>query len=109
MFFKENTNNTELAIQLFHSLWLGYGVDKKYKKIVDETINSLRDDTGYFKRQDLLDKIIELIPNPKTPKQRYVIAMAYAWSRASYRKNAIKYLELYLNNELYEDAYSRSS
>lgn len=101
--------NTELAFQLFNSLYLGCDIDKKYEKSVNEIINSMKDTTGYFDRQQLLDKIILLIGEPQNTKQRYIVAIAYAWSKASYRKKAIKYLELYLSNELYEDAYNRSS
>ena len=51
--------------------------------------------------QDTLNKVIEYCGEPDTPKARYYYAIAYAWSRIEYNDLAIKYLELYLNNELF--------
>ncbi len=55
--------------------------------------------------QDSLNKVIELCKEPNTPQTRYLIAMAYAYSRVEYNDEAIKYLTLYLNNPLYLGAY----
>ena len=100
-----NTDNTELALQLFDTLNLGYDIDRKYKNKINKILNSLKDSTGYLDRQLLLNKIIELVGEPKTPKQRFIIAKSYAYSKVAYRKEAIKYLTLYLTNPLYEDEY----
>lgn len=103
--YPSNTDNIELALQLFNTLSLGYDIDAKYKQEINKILNSLKDETGYIDRQLLLNKIIELVGEPQNSKQRFIIAKAYAWSKAAYRKEAIKYLELYLSNELYEDEY----
>gem|GEM_PF-942019 len=55
--------------------------------------------------QDVFNKIIELCGEPKTSRQRYILAEAYAISRVAFRKQAIYYLQLYLSNPPYEDAY----
>lgn len=51
--------------------------------------------------QDTFNKVIEYCGPPNTPKARYIYALTYAWSRVEYNDLAIKYLELYLNDELY--------
>lgn len=103
-FFK--IDNTELAYQLFETQMLGGDVDKKYRYSVNKILKECtpNGDT-YPGRQQVLLKIIELIGDPTTPKQRFIVAKAYAWSRAGYRDKAIYYLKLYLNNPLYKEAY----
>jgi tetratricopeptide (TPR) repeat protein len=103
-FFK--IDNTELAYQLFENQMLGGDVDKKYRYSVNKILKECtpKGDT-YPERQQVLLKIIELIGDPTTPKQRFIVAKAYAWSRAGYRDKAIYYLKLYLNNPLYKEAY----
>jgi len=88
--------NVDLAYALFMSLSVG-GSSKyfKYKEQVENILSIIKD------RQEVLLKVIELAGSPNTPKQRRIIAEAYAWSRSQYRKEAIKYIELYLNSELY--------
>lgn len=61
--------------------------------------------TQYPDRQAVLLKIIQLIGEPSTPQERYIVAKAYAWSRVKYRDKAIYYLNLYLANNIYEGAY----
>lgn len=107
------TNNVELASQLFNTQMLGITIDNKYKYQVN---NILKECTPkgdkYPEKQQVLLKIIELIGEPKTPKERFLVAKSYAWSRANYRHQAIKYLELYLNNELCSEiieSYSSNS
>lgn len=55
--------------------------------------------------QDSLNKVIEYCGEPNTPKARYYYAITYAWSRVEYNNLAIKYLKLYLENELYTKEY----
>lgn len=101
-----NTDNSELALQLFETQMLGGDVDKKYKNQINKLLkNCTPIGEKYPERQQVLLKIIELIGEPKTPKERFIVAKAYAWSRATYRKEAIKYINLYLDNCLYEDEY----
>lgn len=103
-FINKSTNNTELAEQLFNTQILGGDIDKKYKYTVNKILkNCTPIGEKYPERQHVLLKVIELIGEPQTPKERFLFAKAYAWSRANYRNQAIKYLELYLNNELYSE------
>lgn len=104
--FKTNIDNTELALQLFETQIVGSHTDKKYKYQVDKILKECTP-TGkkYPERQQVLLKVIDLIGEPKNPKERFIIAKAYALSRVEYREKAIYYLELYLNNELWKDSY----
>lgn len=107
--FSKDIDNVELALQLFETQMLGGGNNSKYQKQVDRILKDCTPaDSEYPERQEVLLKIIELIGEPKTPKERFIVAKAYAWSRANYRTQAIKYLELYLNDDLYEDEYSKT-
>ncbi|MFR2570942.1 MAG: hypothetical protein ACLS90_04465 [Clostridia bacterium] len=99
-------DNTELAYQLFETQMLGGNVNKKYKYSVNKVLKECTPKGDlYPERQQVLLKIIDLIGDPKTPKERFIVAKTYAWSRAEYRNDAIQYLELYLNNPLYKEAY----
>lgn len=93
-------NNVDLAYDLFSTL--GVGGELKYPKETERILQSTNS------RQDVLNKIIDLVGEPNTPKERYIIAKAYSWSYASLSKEAIKYLELYLNNPLYEEYYANT-
>lgn len=97
---------TNLALNLFKSLSVGYTPEPKYE-IPMKYINKKCTTKGsiYPDRQLLLLQIIKLIGTPINSKQRYIIAMAYAWSRVQYRSEAIKFINLYLDNPLYEGAY----
>lgn len=97
-------NNVELASQLFKTQMLGGNIDKKYRCQVNKILKECTPKGDkYPERQQVLLKIINLIGEPKTPKERFLVAKAYAWSRVNYRQQAIKYLELYLNNNLYSE------
>lgn len=102
-------SNVNLAEQLFNNQILGGSIDSIYKS---QVIKILKQCTPENKKnpekQQVLLKIIELIGEPKTPKERFLIAKAYAWSRVQYREQAIYYLELYLNNELWDNAPAQS-
>lgn len=98
------TNNVELASQLFETQMLGGYIDKKYKYLVNKILKECTPKGDkYPERQQVLLRVIELIGEPTTPKERFIVAKAYAWSRANYRQQAIEYLELYLNNALYSE------
>ena len=100
-------NNVDLAEQLFNSQTLGGYIDDKYSSQVNAILKECTPvDSKYPERQQVLLKIIEMIGEPKTPKERYIIAISYAWSRVEYREKAIYYLNLYLNNELYVNIYA---
>lgn len=106
-FFKQKTNNinnVELALQLFETQTLGGDIEPRYKYQVNTILKECTPKGDKFpERQQVLLKVIELIGEPNTPKERFMVAKAYAWSRANYRQQAIKYLELYLNNDLYSE------
>ena len=95
-----------LAEQLFNTQILGAYIDPQYKLQVNRILKRCTPKTQKFpERQQVLLNVIELIGEPKTPKERFLVAKAYAWSRAQYRDKAIYYLKLYLENELWRDAY----
>ncbi len=98
--------NTELAEQLFNTQILGGTINKKYQFKVSKILKECTPPKKqYPERQQVLLKVIELIGEPQTPKERFLIAKAYAWSRVQYRDQAIYYLELYLSNPLWEETY----
>lgn len=107
--FKTNIDNIELAEELFNTLSVGGSTSPKYERAIKKIENEYKDETGYPDRQKILLKVIELAGEPITPKQRYLLAIAYAWSRANYREKAIYYLELYLNNEICDEICKRYS
>lgn len=101
---KPKIDTVELASQLFETQMVGGTIDRKYQYKVNKILKECTPEgEKYPERQQVLLKVIELIGEPKTPKERFLVAKAYAWSRANYRQQAIKYLELYLNNELYSE------
>lgn len=109
--FKSNYNvdNTELASQLFDTQIVGSNVDRKYQKQIFKILKDCTSNgSKYPERQQVLLKIIDLIGEPKTSKERFIVAKAYAWSRSNYNDKAIKYLELYLSNDLYSEAMNKS-
>lgn len=100
MFFKNK--NTEIAHYLFAKMSVGKSIPQKYEARVMDIFNSCNS------RQEVLNKIIELCSPGDTPEKRFLIAKAYAWSTAPYRKQAIKAIHEYLNNGLYEEEYINS-
>lgn len=96
--FKPKNNNIDLAEKLLGNLSLGNANDSD-KKQIDAILKQCPT------RQDVLNKVIELCGDPVTPRQRYIIAQAYAWSKTEFRRQAIIHIEQYLSNPLYEDAY----
>ena len=56
----------------------------------------------------MLNEVIKFCGSPETPRQRCLLAKAYAWSNIEYNDKAIEHLELYLNNELYEDSFKNN-
>lgn len=101
IFTKTNyTNNPQLALFLFKTLSVSTKtLSSKEEKIINNILSQ------FNSRQDILNKAIEICGEPITPQQRYIYAIVYSWSNKEYRKKAIYYLNLYLNNELYEDIY----
>ena len=89
------TKNADIAEWIFNTIGLGSPLTK-YQRIVVKIYTY-----NCKSRQDVLDVIIKLCSEPKTAKQRYYLAMAYAWSNKEYRDKDIHYLHFYLDNELY--------
>ena len=58
-------------------------------------------------RTEKLLQAIKYAGGTETPKQRYIIAFAYACLGSKYRKQAVQHLELYVNNTLWEECYNR--
>lgn len=101
----DSSNNSNLAEQLFNTQTLGKVIDNKYLYQINAILKECTPpDSKFPERQQVLLKIIDLIGEPSTPKERFIVAKAYAWSRADYRKKSIHYLEMYLHNELYYGA-----
>ena len=92
---KEIDKNLDLAERIFnyrtYQPYVNNCPDKEVKEICKDCKNI----------QDSLNKVIEYCGEPNTPKARYYYAITYAWSRIEYNELAIKYLKLYLSNELY--------
>jgi len=96
----QKSNNIDLAEKLFATLFISTGsMSEKGKRQIAIILKQCPT------QQDIINKVIELCGEPITSRQRYLYAKAYALSKVEYRKLAIKYLELYLNNPLYEDAF----
>lgn len=89
------SNNPQLALNILNSLSIGYSLNSQEQKLIKKC-NS---------RQEILNEVINICGEPNSPMTRYIYAKAYAWSNIEYNEEAIKYLNLYLNNELYVDAY----
>lgn len=102
---KYNDNNKisdgDLGYDLFK---LSMSGRSQYRE-TQEILENLKDNTGRWDRQKLYFTIIDLIGEPQNAKERYAIAKAYLWSRSPYKYKGIYYGNLYLDNELFYDAY----
>lgn len=99
-----NIDKAELAYELFY--FDEYGI---YKRKVKNILKELtKKGEHYPDRQDVFLKAIDIIGNPITPKERYVVAKAYLWSRYPFKLKGIEYGNLYINNELWEDAFNNA-
>lgn len=92
-------NDEDIAQALFDSLNVGHTIPDSLISTVNQMLNDCKT------RQDILNKIIDLTIDANTPHKRYLLAMANIYSGAKYRQNTIHYINLYLNNPLYEDAW----
>ena len=96
---QKSYDNPELALKILKTLAVGYDFTPKEERQINNAIKDCKT------RQDIINKAIELCGEPNTPVKRYVYAKGYGWSNKEYRKLAIKYITLYLNNPLYEAIY----
>ena len=92
-------NKPRLAMNILNSLSAGYDFSKLEQLEIDLATKKCKT------RQDIINKAIEICGEPDTPQKRYIYAKGYGWSNKEYRKHAIEYINLYLNNPLYEDIY----
>ncbi len=92
-------NNPNLALDIFHTLSVGYEYSFLENLIIKYILKDCKN------RQEVLNKVIEICGKPNTPQKRYIHAITYACSNKEYRDKAIYYLELYLNNELWEEGF----
>ncbi len=56
-------------------------------------------------RQDIFLKAIDLIGEPNTPKEKYIVAEAYLWSRYPFKLKGIEYGKKYISSELWNYQY----
>ena len=99
-FFKK-VDNVQLAYELFYFDENGqysYEVKKILKKFT-------KVGEQYPDRQDIFLKAIDLIGEPKEPKEKYIVAEAYLWSRYPFKLKGIKYGKEYLNSGLWKEQY----
>ena len=89
---KIELHDLEYAEDLFSTLCIGAPASEEAKKF-----------SNTHDRQEVLEEVIRISKQYNSPHGRYLTAIAYAWSRVAYRKEAIKYLNDYLNGEPYTE------
>lgn len=101
-FFGKNViDNSELAYELFN-----FDESGKYSNEVKKIMKEFTKKGEKFPdRQDIFLKAIDLIGTPKTPKERFIVAKAYLWSRYPFKLKGIEKGNEYLNNELFKEEY----
>ena len=97
--------DTDIAEILFSNLMLGANTEIHSRKAQEKAKTIL---ASCSNRQEILDHIIMLIQGTENPRKRYLLAMAHGWSNVSHVDDTIKYVKLYLDNELYEPVYIHS-
>lgn len=97
-FFKtQNIDNIELAYELFN-----FDTNSKYYKQVKRIFKEYtKANEQYPDRQDIFLKAIDIIGEPQTPKEKYIVAEAYLWSRYPFKLKGIEYGNKYINSELW--------
>lgn len=95
----DENENEKLAEELFMSLCAGAEITLDTNKLNKLKINILNEN-GYTEFRPTLFCIIELCQSKKTSLQRELLAKAYSWLGAEYRKKAIECINLYLNMDM---------
>lgn len=90
--------NQTLALDLLNTLFIGHSTSS----INNLLIKILSKNKS---RQEILNLVIKICRKSKDAKSRYIYALTYAISNKEYTSQAIFYLNLYLKNDLWEDAY----
>lgn len=90
-----------IAAKLFESLQLSTTISSNS----DEDLITLNILSNLTDRQEILDKIIELLEPADNPEKRYLKAKALSWSSICRNKEAIQALELTLNDSKNENEF----
>lgn len=94
-------NSTDLAYELFNFYTEGQFAEQ-VKQILNEYTQK---GEKYPDRQDIFLKAIDLIGEPNTPKEKYIVAEAYLWSRYPFKLKGIEYGNKYISGELWKQNY----
>lgn len=102
-------HNTELAYELFSTLGIGGYIKPQDVPIIAKILNDCSvDGNNYPDREKTLLKVVELASGNNNADSLYIISKAYSWSKVKYNKEAIKYLNLYLESGLSDYAISKT-
>lgn len=94
-------DNSQLAYELFN-----FDTEGQYSREVKKILKEFtRKGEEYPDRQDIFLKAIDLIGEPQTEKEKYIVAEAYLWSRAPFKLKGIEYGKKYLESELWKERY----
>ena len=92
LFRMSENDDLEYAEQLFGSLSVGMEITNQKAKLFL---------AHHTDRQEILDESINFAKHYSSPRAKFIVAEAYAWSRVSHRKETIKYINDYLSGEPY--------
>lgn len=99
--FKKVIDNVELAYEIFN-----FNEDAKCSYEVKKILKELtRQGENYPDRQDVFLKVIDMIGEPQTSKEKYIVAEAYLQSRYPFKLKGIEYGNKYINSELWNYKY----
>jgi len=93
----EYGDNSDLAAALFYTL----GAAIPHNHLLEDEAKRLS--STILNNEKRLLKVIELCGAPKTPRQLYIIAKAYSWLGANYRKETIRFSSQYLDSDGWSD------
>ena len=101
IFNLKKIDNAQLAYEVFY-----FDTDGQYSREVKRILKEFTTKgEKYPDRQDIFLKAIDLIGEPQTEKEKYIVAEAYLWSRAPFKLKGIEYGKKYLESELWEERY----
>lgn len=96
-------DKAELSYEVFNFNKNGQ-YSHEVKKILKEITKQGEE---YPDRQDVFLKAIDIIGEPETPKEKYIVAEAYLWSRYPFKIKGIEYGNKYINSELWNYEYCK--
>ena len=101
--------NIELAYELFSTLGIGGYIEPQNVPIIEKILNDCAvDGADYPDREKVLLKVIELASDNINSDSLYIISKAYSWAKVKYNKEAIRYLNLYLESGVSNYAISKT-